>query len=134
MSILLDFLKSVAGISETKPLDQGLWRLNGNMVTVKIDQVPELQTTGGAFYLTGNGLKEPILVVSDNEGSFHCFSNRCTHFGRKLDPVPGKPVLRCCSLNHSTFDYQGNNIKGPAKKPIRVYRTELKNSELFITI
>ena len=134
MSILLDFLKSVAGISETKPLSQGLWRLDGNTVTVKIDKVPELQRPGGAVYLTGNGLKGPILVVSDNEGSFHCFSNRCTHFGRKLDPVPGKPVLRCCSLNHSTFNYQGANLKGPAKKPIQVYQTELKNSELIITI
>ncbi len=134
MAALLNLLKSVAGISETKPLAQDLWRLDGNTVTVKVDKAPELLRPGGAVYLTGNGLKEPILVVSDNEGGFHSFSNRCTHFGRKLDPVPGKPALRCCSVNHSTFDYQGANLKGPAKKPIHVYKTELKNSELIINI
>ena len=134
MAALLNLLKSVAGISETKPLAQDLWRLDGNTVTVKVDKAPELLRPGGAVYLTGNGLKEPILVVSDNEGGYHSFSNRCTHFGRKLDPVPGKPALRCCSVNHSTFDYQGANLKGPAKKPIHVYKTELKNSELIINI
>lgn len=134
MSILLDFIKSVAGVSKTKPLDQRHWQVNGDSITVNIDQVPELQTPGGAVYLTGNGLAEPILVVADDEGTFHAFSNRCTHFGRKLDPVPGKSVLRCCSVNHSTFDYQGANLKGPAKKPINTYRTELKNRALFIKI
>ena len=134
MSVLLDFLKSIAGISETKPLDHGHWRLNGNVATIKIDQVSELQQPGGAVYLTGNGLKDPILVVSDVEGSYHSFSNRCTHFGRKLDPVPGKQILRCCSVNHSTFDYQGNNLSGPAKRPIKVYRTELNSGNLLIFI
>lgn len=134
MSVIGDFLRSIAGISETKVLDPEQWQLDANVVTIKIDQVPELQLHGGAVCLKGKGLKDPVLVVCDHEGVYRSFSNKCTHFGRKLDPVPGKPVLRCCSVSHSTFDYLGNNLSGPAKEPIRVYLTELKNGELAIVM
>jgi cytochrome b6-f complex iron-sulfur subunit len=134
MSFLRDFFRSLAGISDTKALSEDQWRLDGNMVTVNINKVPELQRPGGAVFMTGNGLKESVLVICDNEGNYHSFSNRCTHFGRKLDPVPGKPFIRCCSVSHSTFDYKGRNLAGPAKKPIKVYPTELNNGNLVIII
>ncbi|MFH0959868.1 MAG: Rieske 2Fe-2S domain-containing protein [Pseudomonadota bacterium] len=134
MSVIGDFLRSIAGISQTRVLNPAYWQLCGNVITIKIDDVPELQRHGGAVCLQGNGLKEPVLVVCDNDGGYHSFSNKCTHFGRKLDPVPGQPVLRCCSVSHSTFDYLGNSLTGPAGKPIRVYRAELKNGDLTIVI
>ena len=134
MSVIGDFLMSIAGISDTRVLDPEHWQLDANVVTIKIDRVPALQRHGGAVCLKGKGLKDPVLVVCDNEGFYRSFSNKCTHFGRKLDPVVGKPVLRCCSVNHSTFNYLGNNLSGPAKKPIRAYLTELKSGELVIVI
>ncbi|MGC8602066.1 MAG: ubiquinol-cytochrome c reductase iron-sulfur subunit [Desulfomonilaceae bacterium] len=134
MSVLLNFLKSIAGIPETKLLDPQYWRLEENVAKITIDQVLQLQQPGGAVYLSGNGLTTPILVVRDADGSYHGFSNRCTHFGRKLDPVPGKQILRCCSVSHSTFDYSGVNLAGPAKKPIKVYQTDLKSGVLSIFI
>ncbi|MGC8657638.1 MAG: ubiquinol-cytochrome c reductase iron-sulfur subunit [Desulfomonilaceae bacterium] len=133
MSAILKFLKALAGIPETKPLKQELWQVEGNKVRVRIDEARALGESSACFYLTGNGLEDPILVVTDDEGSFHGFSNRCTHFGRKLDPVPGKRILRCCSVNHSTFDYHGNRLAGPAKRPIKVYPIELKDGELIIS-
>jgi hypothetical protein len=54
--------------------------------------------------------------------------------GRKLDPVPGQPVLRCCSVNHSTFDFQGQKLTGPAKGPVTVFGTEIKNGNLVINL
>lgn len=134
MPFILDFLKALAGVSSTKQLSPEFWRLEGNKATIKVDQVPELKRPGGAVYLSGKGLGTPVLVVRDEDGNYHGFSNRCSHFGRKLDPVPGKSVLRCCSVNHSTFDYSGANLTGPTTKPVKVYRTELKDGNLTIFV
>jgi len=134
MSAIIDFLKSVAGICRTQPLSPDCWQLNGNKATVRVGDVAELQAPGGAVYLAGRGLKTPVLVVRDNNGNYLSFSNRCTHMGRKLDPVPGKQVLRCCSVNHSTYDFQGNNLTGPGKGPVRVYCTELQGENLIVVI
>jgi cytochrome b6-f complex iron-sulfur subunit len=134
MPVIMDFLKALAGVSSTKQLNPEFWRLEGNKATITVDQVPELKRPGGAVYLSGKGLGTPVLVVCDDDGNYHGFSNRCSHFGRKLDPVPGKSVLRCCSVNHSTFDYSGANLTGPTTKPVKVYRTELKDGNLMIFV
>ena len=85
-------------------------------------------------YLKDKGLDVPILVLKGEDGRYHAFSNKCTHMGRKLDPVQGKEVLRCCSVNHATFDYQGNVIGGPAKGPLTVYEVELTDNEIVIRV
>jgi cytochrome b6-f complex iron-sulfur subunit len=134
MSAIVEFFKAVAGICRTNPLGDHLWEFDGNRATVKIDQVAELQSPGGAVFLQGKGLKQPVLIVRGNEGGFHAFANRCTHMGRKLDPVPGEPVLRCCSVSHSTFDYHGQKLTGPAKGPVTVYHSEVQEGGLVITV
>jgi cytochrome b6-f complex iron-sulfur subunit len=134
MSAIIDFFKAIAGISSTSPLPENLWRLSGGSAIVAVDKSPELSNAGGAVYLQGRGLKEPVLIVKGADGDFLSFSNRCTHAGRKLDPVPGQEALRCCSVNHSRFDYKGNKLSGPAKGPIRTYDCELKDGELVITV
>jgi cytochrome b6-f complex iron-sulfur subunit len=134
MSAILDFLKSVAGICETSRLGEQLWQTEGTTVRVRVDEAMELQEPLGAVYLKGKGLKRPILIVRDQEGELRCFLNRCTHAGRKLDPVPGEAALRCCSISHSTFDLDGRKLGGPAKGPIRVLQSDLSNGELVINL
>jgi cytochrome b6-f complex iron-sulfur subunit len=135
MSAIVDFLKSIAGICRTGALGPEFWDWDGKNAVIKVSDVPVLQLSGSAVYLTGKGLKTPVLIVRDDQGNYHGFSNRCTHIGgRKLDPVPGKSAIRCCSVSHSTFDYQGNILKGPAGKPIQVYSTEMVNGDLVIRI
>jgi cytochrome b6-f complex iron-sulfur subunit len=134
MSAVKDFLKALAGICDTKPLSPDHWELQGNKVLVRIGEVPELQSAGGAVYLRGKGLSGPVLIVRGDDGNYHCFSNRCTHMGRRLDPVKGKPVVRCCSVGHSTFDFSGSKLNGPAKGPIQKYRSRLENDELVVEI
>ena len=54
--------------------------------------------------------------------------------GRKLDPVPGQDVLRCCSVGHSAFDYQGKVLGGSAKGPLTVYPTTMENGQLVVAL
>ena len=93
MSLILDFLKSVAGICRTKPLDPSMWDLKGTQITVGLNNVPELQAPGGAVLLQGKGLRVPVLVVKRHDDGFVCAENRCTHMGRKLDPAPDGQAL-----------------------------------------
>jgi nitrite reductase/ring-hydroxylating ferredoxin subunit len=134
MSFLIDFFKALAGICETNPLSEDHWELQENKVVVRVSDVPELQRQGGAVYLQGGGLGTPILVVRGGDDSYHCFENRCTHMGRRLDPVQGKAESRCCSVSHSTFDYQGAKLSGPAKGPIRPFASHVEGGELVIII
>lgn len=134
MSIMVDFLRAIAGICETKPLSPDHWELQRNKALVRIRDVPELQNPGGAVYIQGKGLHTPVLIVRDDDGKYHCFANRCTHMGRRLDAVKGEPMIRCCSVMHSTFDYQGSKLSGPARKPVQVYDSHMKNGELVIMI
>ena len=127
-------LKAIVGICETPPLGENLWHNEGNTLRVKVDEVKELRTPLGAIYLKGKGLSNPILIVRDKDGEYRCFNNKCTHMGRKLDPMPEKTVLRCCSVNHSTFDLNGQKLSGPAKGPVKMYEAQMSNGELVINI
>lgn len=134
MSRTVDFLKAVAGLCETRRLSHDLWQFEAGRVIVKLGEVEELQRPGGAVYLAGKGLKLPVLIVRNERGEYRCLANRCTHMRRRLDPVPGKPILRCCSVNHSTFDHTGQKLSGPGNKPLRTYRSEVRNGNLVISL
>ena len=120
MAFLPGFLKAVFGICETPPLGAELWRLEGKQAAIKLDGATVLAPVGGAVRLEGEGLASSVLVIHADADEYLAFENRCTHGGRKLDPVKGKRELRCCSVNHSRFDYQGNKLSGPAKGSRRV--------------
>jgi nitrite reductase/ring-hydroxylating ferredoxin subunit len=134
MSFIIDFLKAVGGICRTEPLDPAAWDVRDSKIFIALKDAPALQTPGGAVRLDGKGLSRSVLVVNRPADGYVCVENRCTHMGRKLDPEPDGQTLRCCSVNHSTFDYQGNKLTGPAKGPVRVYRHEEKEGNLIIDI
>jgi nitrite reductase/ring-hydroxylating ferredoxin subunit len=134
MGAITDFFKALAGISETKALDTTAWSKEGSEVKIMLNKFSDLDEPWSAVYLKGEGLEKPVLVVKDDQGQFHCFSNKCTHMGRKLDPVPGEKTLRCCSVNHSTFDYSGAKLTGPAKGPVEKYECFQDNDLLTIKL
>ncbi|GAB6163288.1 hypothetical protein JCM12298_24480 [Desulfothermus naphthae] len=135
MSKIGDIFKAVLGICRTKELSPHLWNLEQNKIYIDLEKVPELQKKDGAVYLKGKGLKYPVLIIRDGDKDFLAFVNRCTHIGhRKLDPVPEKKEIRCCSLFHSTFDYKGNKLRGPAKKPLTPFPVKCVNNTLIVDV
>ena len=132
--MVVGFFKAILGICQTSPLDAGLWTAEGNQVTVRLDKTAALIPVGGAARLEGKGLVSSVLVVHSGGDEYLAFENRCTHGGRRLDPVEGKEELRCCSVNHARFDYQGNKLSGPAKGPLKVYPVERRGEELVVTL
>ena len=129
------FAKAVRGICETKPLSQDLWRLEGDTVRVKLSGKSAIIAKGGGTYLQDKGLTRPILVVRTDDDKYLAFTNRCTHVGhRRIDPVPGQKTLRCCSVFHSTFDYEGKRLSGPARKPLTRHETSFDKDDLLIKL
>lgn len=128
------FFKSIFGICETPELDPSQWSLEGNEIRIPLDKVAELGEPSGAVYAKGKGLDVPVLILKSEDGQYRAFGNKCTHMGRKLDPVRGKQVLRCCSVSHATYDYQGNVLGGPAKGSLTVYEVVVMGNEIVIRI
>ena len=124
--------KSLLGICATRPLSGDQWSVEGDRVRVKMATPLEKDA---AVYLAGGGLKRPILLMRTEDDRYLAFENRCTHIGhRKLDPVPGKGKLRCCSVSHSVYDLDGNVKRGPAGQPIKKYAVEQADGELVISL
>lgn len=127
------FIKAILGRCETQPLARDLWSIEDTTLKVKLDQVPQLSQTGGAVYVEGQGLKATVLLVRNGD-RYLAFANKCPHAGRKLDPVPEKSMLRCCSLSRSTFDYEGRKIGGPAKGSLTQHAVEVVGNELLVRL
>lgn len=125
------FFKALMGICETRPLGAELWSVEGGKAVV---QKPESVPKGGATYLQGKGLEQPLLIVRTDDDRYLSFVNACTHGKRKLDPVAGERKLRCCSLLHSQFDYEGKPLSGPARKPLERKQVEQAGGRLEVTL
>ena len=129
--------KQLIGICETRvPQDPESWKLFNNKIEIDLNRVPELSQAGNAIRLEDDGLPVRVLVVHGVDNNFHAFKNRCTHYsgGRRIDPVPGKPLIRCCSIGKATFDYEGKVISGPAEKELITYPVEIRKNKLFISL
>jgi len=134
MGVFSDFFKAVAGICQTQPLDQALWRVEGDKIVVLLAAAGQLDRRGGAARLEGQGLPAPVLVLRGEDGGYRAFVNRCTHMGRRLDPAAGGASLRCCSLSHSAFDLEGGRLAGPAKGGLTKLKVEHLRGELFVAL
>jgi cytochrome b6-f complex iron-sulfur subunit len=134
MGGIVDFFKAVAGICETKPLDKALWRVEGDQAVVLLASASGYLPQGGAVRLEGPEVGQPVLVMRATDGTYRAYVNKCTHMGRRMDPAKDGQILRCCSVNHSTFDLEGVKRSGPAKGGLTVLPVQHESGELRITL
>ena len=128
-------LQRILGRPATRPpADPGCVVVTDFEVVIDLNRAPELDHPGGAIRLEGGAMPERILVYRADDGRLRAVRNRCTHGGRRLDPVPGERCVQCCSLGHSTFDGSGRVVGGPAKAPLDVYWTRVEDGKLRVLI
>ncbi len=132
----MGFFSRILGICSTKvPSVDSAWRYQNGRVEIDLNKAPELIPKGGAVRLEGKGLPERVLVVHGEDGAFHAFRNKCAHVGgRRLDPLPGRHSVQCCSVGKSEYDYEGKFLSGAAKKPVPVFRVESGEDTLHIFV
>ena len=131
----MKLLKRIFGICETSPpSDEGSWAYENHEISVKLGQMRALENPGGAVRLEGKGLPERILLLHGADGQFYAFANKCTHMGRRLDPLPGQDAIQCCSVSKSTFTYAGELVSGAAKNSLHTFPVVAENEELKIKL
>ena len=126
----------IFGISATdKPQDESGWHYESGQLTISLDRIPELTRSGTAVRFEGKSLPARVLVVFGEDKQYQAFHNRCTHFGhRRLDYVPGTETVQCCSVNKSTYTFDGEKIYGPTPQPIDTYPVEKVEGKLYVRI
>jgi nitrite reductase/ring-hydroxylating ferredoxin subunit len=130
----MGFFKRLFGICDTQPpADPSCWSYSDGRLEVDLDKAPELEA-GGAIRLEGGSLPTRVLLVRDKDGEVHAFENRCTHAGRRLDPLEGSTDVRCCSVGKTTFDVSGKKLSGMGKDDIKVWDVERDGEKLSVLI
>ena len=115
----MGFFKRLFGICSTQPpADPSCWSVADGKVKVELGKAPELAGPGGAVRLEGNGLSKRVLLLRGEDGKLHAFVNKCSHGGRRLDPLAGTDKVECCSVGKTVFDYDGKLQSGSGKKDI----------------
>ena len=115
------------------PENNDFWSISNGKITVDLNKTADLAKPGDAVRLEGQ-LANHVLVVHGEDGRFHAYDNKCTHFGRLVDPVPGTETVQCCSINCATFDLDGNAIDGPAKRPLPKHPVSVEDRKLVIEL
>ena len=131
-----NIFKRIFGIPATpKPENPDCWSFSDGKLTIELRKAPELEKPGSAIRLEGGSLPERLLVVFGEDEQYRVFKNRCSHMGhRRLDPVPGTTTVQCCSVNKSTYDFEGTKVYGPAPDPITTYPASLDGDQIISTI
>jgi len=131
----MGFFKRLLGICSTrKPANEACWFYTNGKIHIELDKTPELNEPEGAIRLEGKGLPHRILVVRGPDHQLYAFRNRCTHMGRRIDPLPDTEKLQCCSVNKSTYDYSGQVMSGPTKDNLTKYLTVTEGNRLTVPL
>ena len=129
----MGFFKRLFGICLTRePSDSGCWMFAKSEITVDLARAPELSLKGSALRLEGRSLPTRVLLVHGLDGKFYAFVNKCTHGGRRIDPLADSDKIQCCSVGKSTFDYAGKRHSGSAKSNLTILATEAKDNKVII--
>jgi len=130
-----NFFQRLFGLCATgEPSDPECWGYDDARITIDLKRAPELGKPGGAIRLESDTLPQRVLVIHGDDDQYHAFHNKCTHGGRRLDPVPGAKTVQCCSVGKSTFSYDGKLLEGSAKGPVAIYPVQVDGDKINITI
>ena len=92
-------------------------------ITVQREELVRRIENSKVFVMQISELEYPIIVVRKGEDNYHALSVRCTHQGCHVRP---KGDFLTCPCHGSTYDLEGNVIRGPAK-------ASLQRFEVFVT-
>jgi Rieske Fe-S protein len=132
----MGLLARILGICRTSPPSNAdCWSYSQGKIEIQLERAQELSGKGGAIRLEGNGLPKRVLVFYGNDEKFHALTNKCTHIGgRRIDPMPDSETVECCSVMGSTYNYDGDVVSGPAKKPLTPLAVESADGKLIVSV
>ena len=116
------------------PADPDCWSFQDGKISLDLSRAPELAEVATGLRLEGKGLTVRVLVVHGDDGNYRAYHNKCRHFGRRIDPVPGTTTVQCCSVNKATYDADGAVVAGPARRPLATYPVDVQDGKLIVSV
>ena len=105
--------------------------LTGGDLLLKRSELAELLAINNAVLIRAAGLTEPILLIHMEDGSFLAVGAKCTHLGCTVRPAGN---FLTCPCHGSTFNLEGEVVRGPAQKPLSRYRVEATDERIRIAV
>jgi len=132
-SLNRNFFQRLLGLPATsKPLNEDCWKFSDSKLEIDLNSAKELGNAGGAIRIESKELPAKILVFHGTDDKYYAFNNKCTHMGRRIDPVPGTKTIQCCSIGKTLYDYDGKAKAGLGKGKLRQYPVEKSLDKLVI--
>jgi len=111
-------LAGVAGIaSGCTPPARSFPAPAGPVARIPLERYPELLQPGGIIKVRRQeGQRQQIVYVrAEEDGAYQGISGTCTHQGCTVDPAADGFH---CPCHGSTYDREGQNTGGPARRPL----------------
>lgn len=121
-------------ITQAPEIDSDAYSIEGNRVVVVLDKAPELAEVGGSVTIVDDNLPNYLIIARAEETDYVVASSQCSHRGMALGYDHDAKCFRCSSAGKSTFKLDGSVVKGPAEKPLKIYRSSLEQGLLIINL
>lgn len=98
----------------------------------------DLAQTGNAALTSAGGAmlvdiaSDTVMVIRTSATAVIALSAICTHSGCSMN-FDASSSLVVCPCHGSEFDEQGNVVRGPARRPIKVYTASLANDVITVS-
>ncbi|HIC49423.1 MAG TPA: ubiquinol-cytochrome c reductase iron-sulfur subunit [Dehalococcoidia bacterium] len=89
------------------------------------------QLDGEPIIVTAPGLPYPLVLIQVDVETFRAVSAKCTHLGCHVRPSKNFLV---CPCHGSTYNLEGEVVRGPAQRALTIYPVEVKGDEIRIII
>jgi Rieske Fe-S protein len=99
-------------------------------VSLAVEEFDAKAGERSAVALTAPGLEDPILLIRTAAGEYRAVSSRCTHQGCRVKPARGFLI---CPCHGSTYDLDGNVLRGPAQEPLPAYSATVDRGRIEIS-
>ena len=114
-------------IGNTPPIPEDAYSIEtgSSRLKVELDKVPQLAEPGGSVKIRDSVLSDPLIIARSADETYVVASILCPHRSVEVEYRHEKGEFECASLGSSQFAADGSRLGGPAKQPLRLFRTSI---------
>ena len=128
----LEGCATYSGVGSTPSVDPAALDFSDNTLTIELAREPNLGSIGVAVKVIRPDLPDGMIVAHVDTDRFEAVSLACTHRGVEVEYDHDMTNFQCASIGNSMFAIDGENISGPARRPLTNYDAILENGNLII--
>lgn len=103
---------------------------DGRLARVPLAEYPELAGPNGVVRVV-TPRHRAVFLRAEDDGGFSAFSGVCTHQGCIVSP---SAIGFRCPCHGSTYDRDGQNVTGPAHRPLARWNAQLEGGDVVMEL